>query len=70
MKFLIKEKRLRKRMGKKQKLGYNEQSLRNGQNLAQDPEFARRTEEAYKRYEKGKFISMPADEFLEELKKW
>ena len=38
--------------------------------LAEDLEFARRTEEAYKRYEKGEFISMPADKFLEELKKW
>lgn len=36
----------------------------------QDLEFARRTEEAYKRYEKGEFISMPADKFLKELKKW
>lgn len=57
-------------MGKKQKSYYNEQSLKNGQNLAQDLEFARRTKEAYKRYEKGEFISMPADKFLEELKKW
>ncbi len=39
-------------------------------NLAEDLEFARRTEEAYKRYEKGEFISMPADRFLKELKKW
>lgn len=38
--------------------------------LAEDLEFARRTEEAYKRYEKGEFISMPADKFLKELKKW
>ncbi len=38
--------------------------------LAEDLEFARRTEEAYKRYEKGEFISMPAGKFLEELKKW
>jgi len=57
-------------MGKKQKLDYNEQNLRNRQNLAQDLEFARRTEEAYKRYEKSEFISMPANKFLEELKKW
>ena len=40
------------------------------ESLAEDLEFARRTEEAYKRYEKGEFISMPADKFLEELKKW
>lgn len=38
--------------------------------FAEDLEFARRTEEAYKRYEKGEFISMPADKFLEEMKKW
>ena len=39
-------------------------------NLEEDLEFARRTEEAYKRYEKGEFISLPADKFLKELKKW
>ena len=38
--------------------------------LAEDLEFARRTEEAYKRHEKGEFISLPADKFLEEMKKW
>ncbi len=38
--------------------------------LKEDLEFARRTEEAYKRYEKGEFISMPFDKFLKELKKW
>ena len=39
-------------------------------NLEKDLEFARRTEEAYKRYEKGEFISLPADKFLKEFKKW
>ena len=39
-------------------------------NLAEDLEFARRTEEALKRYEKGEFVSLPADKFLEALKKW
>ena len=39
-------------------------------NLEEDLEFARRTEEAWKRYEKGEFISLPKDKFLEELKKW
>jgi hypothetical protein len=34
-----------------------------------DLEFARRTEEAYKRYEKGEFIEMDFDEFLEYLRK-
>ena len=37
--------------------------------LKEDLEFARRTEEAWKRYERGEFISMPADKFLEELSK-
>ena len=39
-------------------------------NLAEDLEFARRTEEAYKRYEKGEFKEMGFDEFLKEAKKW
>ena len=39
-------------------------------NLEEDLEFARRTEEAWKRYDKGEFISLPKDKFLEELKKW
>lgn len=39
-------------------------------NLGEDLEFAKRTEEAYKRYEKGEFIEMGMDEFLDELKKW
>ena len=36
----------------------------------EDLEFARRTEEAYKRHEKGDFKKMSADKFLEELDKW
>ncbi len=36
----------------------------------QDLEFARRTEEAWKRYEKGEFISMDFDDFIKEMKKW
>ena len=39
-------------------------------NLKEDLEFARRTEEAFKRYEKGLFVSLPKTKFLEELKKW
>lgn len=39
-------------------------------NLEEDLEFARRTEEAWKSYERGEFISLPKDKFLEELKKW
>ncbi|MBT7902753.1 AbrB/MazE/SpoVT family DNA-binding domain-containing protein [Candidatus Woesearchaeota archaeon] len=38
--------------------------------LAEDLEFARRTEEAWKRYDKGEFIEMEYDDFLEEIKKW
>lgn len=38
--------------------------------LKEDLEFARRTEEAWKRYEKGEFIEMDFDEFLEKAKKW
>jgi AbrB family looped-hinge helix DNA binding protein len=36
----------------------------------EDIEFARRTEEAYKRHERGEFKIMPANKFLEELEKW
>ncbi|MBI5149016.1 AbrB/MazE/SpoVT family DNA-binding domain-containing protein [Candidatus Pacearchaeota archaeon] len=39
-------------------------------NLEEDLEFARRTEEAWKRYGKGEFTSMKAKDFLKELKKW
>jgi AbrB family looped-hinge helix DNA binding protein len=36
----------------------------------EDLEFARRTEEAYKRHERGEFKKLSADKFLEELEKW
>ena len=36
----------------------------------EDLEFAKRTEEAYKRHERGEFKKMSADKFLEELEKW
>jgi AbrB family looped-hinge helix DNA binding protein len=36
----------------------------------EDLEFARRTEEAYKRHEAGDFIQMSSEDFLKELKKW
>lgn len=36
----------------------------------EDIEFAKRTEEAYKRHERGEFKKMSADKFLEELEKW
>ena len=38
--------------------------------LKEDLEFARRTEEAYKRIEAGQGIRMDFDEFIEEMKKW
>ena len=37
--------------------------------LKEDLEFARRTEEAWKSYERGEFISKPVDEFLKDLEK-
>ncbi len=39
-------------------------------NLAEDLEFAKRTEEAWKRIKEGKGIKMDFDEFVEEMKKW
>ena len=39
-------------------------------NLQDDLEFAKRTEEAWKRYDRGEFISMDAENFLKEIKKW
>jgi len=38
--------------------------------LKEDMEFARRTREAWKRYDEGKFIEMEFDEFLKKVKKW
>ena len=39
-------------------------------NFKEDFEFAKRTEKAWKRYEKGEFKTMKADDFLKELEKW
>ncbi len=36
----------------------------------EDLEFAKRTEEAYKRHEKGDVKNMSSDNFLKELEKW
>jgi AbrB family looped-hinge helix DNA binding protein len=36
----------------------------------EDIEFAKRTEEAYRRHERGEFKNLSADKFLEELQKW
>ncbi len=38
-------------------------------NLEEDLEFAKRTEAAWQRYEKGKFRTMKESEFLEMIKK-
>ena len=32
--------------------------------------FSKRTEDAYKRYEKGEFKTVSYEDFLEEIKKW
>lgn len=39
-------------------------------NLEEDLEFARRTEEAWREIEAGKFTSYSGKEFLKQLKKW
>ncbi len=39
------------------------------ENLKEDLEFARRTEEAWKSYERGEFKSVPVDDFLKALEK-
>lgn len=40
------------------------------ENLKEDLEFARRTEEAWKEIDKGKFTEMKFDDFIKEMKKW
>ena len=40
------------------------------ENIEEDLEFARRTEEAWKRIEQGKGTSMEFDEFIKKMKKW
>ena len=40
-----------------------------GKNFEEDIAFAKKTEEARQSYEGGDFVSLPADKFLEELKK-
>jgi len=39
-------------------------------NMAEDIELAKRTEEAWHSYDKGKFKSMDSKDFLKELEKW
>lgn len=38
--------------------------------LAEDLEFAKRTEEAWKRYDQGQFKSLSQEEFLKKLDAW
>lgn len=38
--------------------------------LTEDLEFAKRTEEAWKKYDKGEFKEMDFDDFIAEMKKW
>lgn len=40
------------------------------ENIKEDLEFAKRTEEAWKAYDRGEFVSMSGDEFEKELEKW
>ncbi len=39
-------------------------------NLAEDLEFAKRTEEAWKEIEEGKSVSVSLKDFLDEMKTW
>ncbi len=39
-------------------------------NLEEDLKFAKRTEEAFREYERGNFISKSKKDFISELKKW
>ena len=39
-------------------------------NLQEDLEFAKRTEEAWKKFENGEFVSAKKEDFLKELEKW
>jgi AbrB family looped-hinge helix DNA binding protein len=41
-----------------------------GKNLKDDLIFAKRTEEALKRYDKGEFVEMDFDKFLKKVRKW
>jgi AbrB family looped-hinge helix DNA binding protein len=41
-----------------------------GEQLKEDLEFARRSDEALERLEKGEGVTMEFDEFIDEIKKW
>jgi len=38
--------------------------------MKEDLEFAKRTEEAYQMHERGEFFKMEAEDFIKEMKKW
>jgi len=40
------------------------------ENFKEDLDFAKRTEEAYKRHERGEFVKMDFDEFIKKMEKW
>jgi AbrB family looped-hinge helix DNA binding protein len=40
------------------------------ENLKEDLEFAKKTEEAWKSYERGEFKSMDSKEFLKTIERW
>jgi len=52
------------------KLENLEAFMKKFEQFAEDLEFAKRTEEAYRRHEEGDFIEMESEKFLKELKKW
>ncbi len=39
-------------------------------NFDEDVEFARKTEEAFRKYEKGEFVGLDGKDFLKELELW
>ena len=46
------------------------EDMGNMKKIAEDIEFARRTEEAWKSYDRGEFTEMELNEFMEKIKKW
>ena len=40
------------------------------ENIEEDLEFARRTEEAWKAHDRGEFVEMEFDDFINEMEKW
>lgn len=53
-----------------QKLAEIQNFMRKMDQYMEDLEFARRTEEAYRRIEAGEGITMEFDEFIKDIKKW